>query len=391
MLRVNGRTFYAMFKDSSEKELFLFGPRSRVDFLDAKLKMIGLEGCKRVSDDDDGISIPLSRLLEEAPPGGCMIVLLHDDYFAAADLLEGMGYRPGWDFRWIKRYGMENLRTRYRFDPMLGFNTVGDEGTPGFFALGDPDNRAAKRIVILGGSSTDPGSYHFRSWPEYLKDLLDEVGAASVVFNGAVTGYTSAQEALKLMRDVMALRPDIVVSLSGINNNHLVNKHPFYIDYNMKLGSYFASHEAPTVNMSRLLPFEALDYQAEGFDKYEWWLDHERAMRYFCELKGVRFFCFLQPNLMSKREEAILPEEREYLLNRSFMGRQGLTPQGYRDITRGFCDLLEGLPCDGWLYDLTDIFDSEPRSVYEDGIHVDERGNQLTAEAVFDRISEALR
>ena len=77
-----------------------------------------------------------------------MIVMLHDDYLAAADRLDSWGYAAGRDYRWIKRYGNENLRAVYRYDPMLGFNSLGDAATPGFFRYGST-SPGAKRIVVL--------------------------------------------------------------------------------------------------------------------------------------------------------------------------------------------------------------------------------------------------
>lgn len=377
MLRINGRTFYAMLKDAHRKDLALWGGEDRdARFISERLSLLGAETA-RVHDAD---------LEDGALIGSHMIVMLHDGYYEAADRLDTWGYHAGEDYRWIKRYGNENLRTEYMYDPMLGFNTLGDERTPGFFHYGAEPSRGVVRIAVLGGSTADPGSFVGTSWPELLAQVIADDGVKATVYNGAVTGYTSAQELVKLLRDVPAIHPDVIVLYSGINNNHLVSGYPFMIDYQVKLGTLFSGESLPTVNLGRLKPWKGLRYDSKQFNKYEWWVNHMRSAHDFGERIGARTHCILQPNLMTKPEAKLLPEEREYLLNRSFMGRPGLTPNGYREIALGFCAAVAAeQPCT-WLHDYTSVFDKVNESVYEDGIHVNRQGNEIIARAVWDTI-----
>lgn len=71
-------------------------------------------------------------------------------------------------------------------------------------------------IVTLGGSTTDPNIGN-GSWPGELAHLMTSQGIAGTVINGGVAGYTTSQELLKMIRDVVELGPDIVISYSGIN------------------------------------------------------------------------------------------------------------------------------------------------------------------------------
>lgn len=381
MLRVNGRTYYAMLRDARSRRLALWGGEPKdARWLQERLSLLGISADVVGDADLAGGALAASHL----------VVLLHDDYFAAADRLDAWGYQAGEGYRWIKRYGNENLRTQYMYDPVLGFNTLGDDATPGFFRYGEEPVPGVPRMVVLGGSTADPGSFIGTSWPRMLSDLVTEEGVRATVYNGAVTGYTSAQELVKLLRDVPALKPDVVVLYSGINNNHLVKDYPFMTDYQVKLGGLLHGEALPTVNLGRLEPWRGLAHGAEGFNKYEWWLGHMRTARDFCAGMGMRCHCVLQPNLMTKPPGCLLPDEREYLLNRSFMGRPGLTPQGYRQIALGFCDAVAAEQPSDWLHDLTHVFDDAREPVYEDGIHVNARGNALVARAVWDIIKEDL-
>lgn len=379
VLRINGRTFYAMLRDARSRHIALWGGnptdarwlRDRLALLDVQADIVGAVD-----------------LAGGALAGSHMVVLLHDGYLAAADWLESQGYRAGADYRWVKRYGNENLRTRYMYDPMLGFNSLGDEATPGFFRFGTEPGPGVPRVVVLGGSTADPGAFVGTSWPEMLADIMAADGVEAAVYDGAVTGYTSAQELGKLLRDVPALRPDVVVLYSGINNNHLVAGLPYLTDYQARLGHTLSGGDLPTVNLGRLEPWRGLEHPREGFDKAAWWLGHMHLAHEYGRELGASVHCVLQPNLMTKPPERLLSDEREYLLNRSFMGRPGLTPQGYREIALGLCRTVEAEQPSYWLHDLTHVFDGVEEPVYEDAIHVNDHGNRLVAEAVWDIIRD---
>lgn len=93
----------------------------------------------------------------------------------------------------------------------MGYNV-----TPGFVTYDSGVSGDALKIVVLGGSTSDPALGY--SWPELLAGVLKERGAKATVLNGGVAGYSSNQELIKLTRDVLPLGPDIVISMSGVND-----------------------------------------------------------------------------------------------------------------------------------------------------------------------------
>lgn len=392
-MRVNGRTFYSISKDAKNNSIWLaddglYNPKFLVDklsLLDINVEFIITKECD--TKEYNGVKIIGLDKVENFFHSNTIIIYLGDLYNEWYDFFTDRGIKEGWEFKWIKRYSYDKLTTRYAFDPIIGFNTVGnDERFPGYNLLGNQDDAQAKRVVILGASATDPEVFNIKSWPECLYEVASKAGKNIVIFNGATTGYTCSQEMIKILRDLGALSADLVISFSGMNNNHMVFEHPFFIDYNLKIAKYFDQHDAPSINSRPVLPFRAIKYTAKTFDKYTFGLNQEKTMHYFCGLNGVPFIGILQPNLMSK--DNFLPEEKEYLMNRSFMGRFGLTPQEYIEITRKFKDLIRENKTD-WLFDLSDIFDNETESVYFDALHVSEHGNYIIAENVY-RIIEKM-
>jgi hypothetical protein len=72
------------------------------------------------------------------------------------------------------------------------------------------------RILITGGSTSDV-YYNNRTWPVYLQKLLNSNGYCTDIYVGAVAGYNSGQEVLKLIKDGLSINPDIHISYSGAN------------------------------------------------------------------------------------------------------------------------------------------------------------------------------
>jgi malate synthase len=82
--------------------------------------------------------------------------------------------------------------------------------------------------------------------------------------------------------------------------------------------------------------------------------------------------------------EKLGPVEKEYLLNRSFMGTYGMTPEMYSKIAREFRHKIERDKDETWLFDLSTIFDNRLNGIYLDAIHVSKRGNEIIAEEIAD-------
>ena len=113
-------------------------------------------------------------------------------------------------------------------DPNLGYahgqcSSIIDQQIPGFVLYGAPLGTAEVTIAVLGGSTTDPivmsdrEDIDWHTWPLFLWNLCDEAGLTCTILNGGVGGFTSSQEPMKLVRDVLPAKPDIVISLNGIN------------------------------------------------------------------------------------------------------------------------------------------------------------------------------
>jgi len=194
---------------------------------------------------------------------------------------------------------------------------------PGFKYLGDGDARNIDvrnglRILTLGGSTTDPevvdpidlnGSGNLAncagSWPRFLHELLTDQGIRNSIYNGGMGGYTAAQEAIKLVRDGLAIKPDIVITLDGINDGcwiyWLKNKYPKFHAYFEHLeravspilaDNKMASVYSPVAGFVNGISYGIESSETSAFE--EWHANH-RLMHAVCNEFDVEYVAFLQP------------------------------------------------------------------------------------------------
>ena len=110
------------------------------------------------------------------------------------------------------------------YDPILGYAKMdNDMAGYGLWPTNSRLTEKTLKVMVMGGSTS---TWPLTTWSKLLCEKIKSRGRDCVIFNGAVEGYFSGQELLKVIRDAPAIKPDIVISLSGINDlGHLHNIH----------------------------------------------------------------------------------------------------------------------------------------------------------------------
>lgn len=223
----------------------------------------------------------------------------------------------------------------------------------GFYTHGTP-SESKKRIVVLGGSTTDAGMYGkaITSWPEYLARKRDDV----VIYNGGASGFISAEECLKMLRDVVHIKPDLVISYSGINDCYKIQdeKTPFKRDEEYDV-------------------FYGLE---SSMTRSEHWLLMERYMRTIASVMGADFIAILQTSVYGREEADRSTHEQ-------------LSGALYKDTYNEFVkEVQEVMNEYDWMYDLSKPFDGIKYEVFRDAAHLHEEGNQIIADKISDIIDD---
>lgn len=316
-----------------------------------------------------GVMVKSPYDLLKEPDDDYIVVLTLSASNEACEMLKSLGISE--EHICVLGSGIECQKNTDLFDCFLGYSRMDD--IEGFKFFGDAN--AKMKILTLGGSTTDYSVSGINSWPYYLQKEIDKNNISCQVINGGIGGYYSGQELLKLLRDGIYLKPDIVISYSGINDaykKHRTEGHPLIASYLKR-------------SLDNVLPKKnKLSY---GFEKEldiaEEWIMNTRMMRAICSELDIQFHSFLQPyaNIgnykLSEREEAFLNNYNSYF--------------GVVEETKRFFyeKVWEKLPEYPYMHDLTDIF-SGMTGIYYDICHVSEEGNEIIAKEIYKRIQDKL-
>ncbi len=237
-------------------------------------------------------------------------------------------------------------------------------------------------IVVLGGSTTDGGNWNFiKSWSQFLYEKLDHRNIT--IYNAGVSGYASGQELIRLVRDALPLRPDMVLVYDGANDSGgdaVFPEEPYAFSYARKVYGFGARHMENEFieqeNEKNLINYGV----RSNIGRFENWLSNIESMQAICAKKGIAFYSFMQPMLMSKAKYNVAErklhekEERRF----SYMA-------GFRKLMKEY----EIEKSYSYIYDLSHIFDEE-YDVYFDACHVCEKGNEIIASEIYKRISDKI-
>lgn len=275
---------------------------------------------------------------------------------------------------------------------------------PGFVAYANPNDKNRLRIFVLGGSTTEPhfrmgpsesDPYSHECWPYFLQKRLDELGIPAVVFNGGVAGYNSNQELLKLVRDVLPMKPDIVLSLDGENDQgfaHANKKHPMIHPYQWRVFSTLAGEPEPfrflpntvalvkqataSADEKRLSVTFGPDVSTTPWDQWE---RNIRLMHAVCAELGVDYLDLRQPVLGVGNHQ---PTPEDAALLREFAETPNAVKIKYLETLREFYDKTNGVPARApYCVDLVDVF-ANKSGMYRDARHQTPAGGDVIAGAV---------
>jgi len=287
------------------------------------------------------------------------------------------------------------------YDPHMGYahnpayTSFDYKSLPGFTIYGDGEGKSRTLVVVtLGGSTTD-GNVP-RIWAQVLQELMAAEGINVQVYNGGVAGYSSSQELLKLIRDVIPLKPDLIISYNGVNDIGLgdaLRKHPMVNNYQESIMDYLTHEQPPvvlpnTMTAIKHLPWFINEKRIKSAVNYgpvvdvspeKSWYKNVRTMHAVSSEFGIPYLCFLQPALGIGLYDGRSVEEEGMLTNAEGSEAEGymiLLEEFYREA-REDCQSLD------YCENLVDVFAGQT-GIYIDKMHTNDEGNRIIAQAVFD-------
>lgn len=265
-------------------------------------------------------------------------------------------------------------RKKTILDVNLGYTFVQSEKYPGYMVYGN-EAESDYKMVVLGGSTTDGAAFAFKSWSELLYEKMNNRNLT--IYNGGVFGYKSAHELLKLVRDAINLKPNMIISYSG--------EYPFSAGYTLQIFDFARRNleDAFDENSCRVQTNLKNDFVVQGIkteeDSFGTWLRNERCMYAICKEFNIEFYGFCQPILLSKENKNELEEDMEI---------EFIENAKVPDASFDFRKLMKERAVEerySYIRDLSGIFDNV-QGVYLDVCHVSEYGNKLIADAIYKEI-----
>jgi hypothetical protein len=268
-------------------------------------------------------------------------------------------------------------------------------------------------IVCLGGSTTD----HFLqihqneialpdatgSWPEELSRIMENKKIKGTVFCGGTGGYRTSQDVTKLLRDVLEIEPDVVISYGGVNDlAYRPNNYPIYnrrhYQYLVKeskrkelprsflfpnLAIYIHTHTHTHIES---LPKGVYFGVKSDMNVAEYMIRNWKIMQAICDLHGIKFYGVLQPCVGSTE---VTRGDSKFVSER-WRGRvfdEQKWDCSLEQLIGGYEYVKTKIPEYKFMQDFSAIFDKEDlETIYpfkEDFCHVSQEGNRIVAENMF--------
>lgn len=376
---------YWMIRDSYDRKIIIYGADEEGERLRRTLYMLDVEVDFFVDDIEneyewDGKTVkPVYDLFYVKKEEYKVVVTAAKG--RQTEKLKKIGLRERIDYNLCYEY-IPNRRTAelYILDPHLGYNFI-DGKNPGLAGFTDLGEKNAFTIVLLGGSATDGIAYPFPCWGDLLYAKFRDNGYRVRILNGGCAGYKSSQELVKLMRDVLPLKPDAVVHYTGFNDaNNCDREYVFVHPYQREILDYMAGLQGAGGKESEHYNRKAYTLgTADPRPAWEIFAGHIGTMEAVCRQQGICYVPFLQPSLATKGKRSVW--DQELILNTLSSDYMSFLTDLLGRFYRGLRESEAGI----W-EDLTSLLD-DCDDVYLDICHVTEAGNEKIAQYLFEYLT----
>lgn len=249
--------------------------------------------------------------------------------------------------------------------------------------LGQP---SGLKILISGGSTSD--LYYDGSWVRPFSKLV--YNQCSQIYSTACVGYSSSQELLRLLESISVLRPDIVISLNGINDFACIQSgaslSPFVHNYLHSLFKVLCSANTSSLGSTATPITERELVFVPSNDDFNTWCANINLMNTLSYVHGSYFFSFLQPCLGYGPYVPPPNSIEDY-----YLGKLLSDKPWYLDKLTSFFDQAKHSCVDfPFVYDLTSSLGLSCANLFQDVRHLNQLGNHKLARSIYDTIKSSV-
>ena len=268
------------------------------------------------------------------------------------------------------------------FDPSLGYNLL-YHGKKSIITYETSVSYGEMiKVGVLGGSTSDVTLYNEKSWPEQMIDIAEAKKINMKIYAGAVSGYASSHELIKLIRDMLDFDLDILISYSRVNDaphtnacseiNHFI--HP----YQYELFEYLVDNHRGYYDYSTMTNDMCMGVETNN-SYGEHWYKQERIMHAISKEFGIKFVAILPPFFYDKKPKTKYDIE----LSECLGYWKGLNE--YYAVMKSISEIAKNNDAP-WIVDFSNALDGIDGEVFFDAFHLTSEANMLIAEKILDII-----
>lgn len=285
---------------------------------------------------------------------------------------------PNADYSYFETPNATLLGRCSRLDPSLGYVMLTDRTNDlGLQILKSSGTAPPIKLAILGDSTAQVGDMSAPAFPEMLVGIARSERRALEILSAANDGHIVSQSLIRLVRDLIPLRPDVVATYNLPNNERVFTAAKSQFLH--KLQEEFYSR--PAVNNERPVYYGTTPRDDHALMAH--WLDTQRMMCAICHEFGIRFYAFIQAD---RRGTMTQGDQEWWMHGRGAVWGDKQFPTLPSPPDKTFiAPLIEASRHCEWLIDASDWLVGVP-DAYVDGIHTTERGSRIVAEHIYDTI-----
>ena len=397
--QLGSSSWYSVIQQAKNNKIFVYGcSETEIEF-GKKLQLTGIEISGYICENDNiEDSFYKNVLLEDVVKlrrEGLMIYVF-TNVAERARRLEDLGLKHGENYQ-IDSFGRlyREKNPFVRIDTNLGYTYVDDERYPGYTVMGEEN--AKYRIMILGASATDPNYYWYTSWPEFLYLEMKKMGKSVRIFNGGQVAYSTQQELLKMLRDLPAIKPDMVIDFGG--GIHVYNvwlrdsiydcAFPFTSTYARNMLQNIKAQQRGHIDYEYELQIFGVKEKTELCRGVELKSENEiqrvvssycyavNCMHAICKEYHINFWSFLDPLPIWSEKLGTGALEKIYHDNLYLIKAEAI-----RSFVMKFKSEVTDLMDKAFWRDLSGVL-GEYDNVYEEAWHPNQKGNEIIAKNVY--------
>ena len=281
--------------------------------------------------------------------------------------------------RFIKNASTAQLYYSECYDPNLGYNS-----NNGIIKLKTKNNVNPKRVGILGASGAAADYIVEKSWAAYLIDEAETMKINLEVYVGAVEGNTASLALIKLIRDMSLLNLDVIIYYDGLHKG--IDKN-YFIHGNQKFIFDNLNKNADTIEFLRDYPRKNVYYGSGLKTAAEDWIYQSRLMNAVCNELRIKFYAVIRPMMLLKKPLSVKDiEHLEHIYKNLSDSKNSIL----KPLLTSIINEAQKNPC-SYIFDFSDTFDNLNESIYIDGTHVFDHGNEIIAKRIFRLIENDLK